>query len=173
MTGLGNKHSAVQVPPPAPPFAEISPAKLARILAEVPGLVFHPEMEAAAFEPAPLRAALEEGLSDPAIIERLCDQAFAARMLICIENIKIRAHGAKDERLFFLADAARYYIEEFRGPAWDNPLAVGLFCRSLALRNGGTLNAGKLKKAIKRYEAKYRKELERRWQAWESLRQGA
>lgn len=157
----------------ATPSSGLNSARLGRLLAEVPGLVFQPEMETGGFEPAPLRAALEEGLSHPVIIDRLCDQALNARLLICIENIKVRAHGDRNESLFFLADAARFFIEEYRGPAWDNPLAVGLFYRSLALVRGETLTAAKLRKAVKKYESNFRRELEQRWQMWDSLRERA
>ena len=67
------------------------------------------------------------GLAPPDAIGRLADPAFHARLLVHLNNLKNRAFAANDDTLRFLIEAAVYYIEEVRGPPWDNPLVVASF----------------------------------------------
>jgi len=150
--------------------ASLTPVQLRKMLLDVPGLLFEAEMGGLAMDPAALRATQAEGLGAPAAIERLTDQALLARLLICIEDIKVRAFAAQNDRLFFMADVARYYIEEFRGPPWDNPLVVALYCRSQAALAGEALSRAGIKQAVRAYEKANQAELDARWEMWEALR---
>jgi len=148
----------------------IDPADLPRVLADLPLLVFEPEFAPAGFDPEEVRQAHKDRLSDPATIERLGDLAMHARLLICINNLMERAYGAKDDTLFFLGDAARFYIEDYRGPAWDNPLVVALYLRTLHQMKGRPVTPEVLKDAVKEYERVYRDEMQEKWAALELLR---
>ena len=142
---------------------------LRRLLRDMPALLFEPEFRDVAFDEDELHQAHQERLSDPNVIARLADQALLARLLICINNLQGRAHTDANEKLLFLANAARFYIEQYRGPAWDNPLVVALYQRTLAARAGETLTRAGLKAAVKSYEHTSREELQQKWQALELL----
>jgi hypothetical protein len=127
-----------------------------RLLRELPALACAPEMEGFGFDEEELREATADGLAAPELIARLAGPAFNARLLVRLNEIKYRAWQNKDDALYFQADSARYYIEEARGPVWDNPLVVACYYKSLAKRDGGDFTARAGLSAVKTYERKFK-----------------
>jgi len=109
------------------------------------------------------------GLAPPDAIGRLADPAFHARLLVHLTNLKNRAFEANDATLRFLIEAAVYYIEEVRGPPWDNPLVVGFFYRDVARLNGKGFTPADGRAAVKKYERRYKKLLDEKVQAQQRL----
>ena len=134
----------------------ISPSDLRNLLRNLPVLACAPEMEGFGFDADEMREAEDEGLEPPDAIGKLAAQAFHARLLVRLNEIKYRAWKNKDDPLFFQADSARYYVEEARGPAWDNPLVVACYYKSLAAREGKDFTASTSLAAVKAYERKYK-----------------
>ena len=149
-----NTSARAQGPPSA--SGGIAPSDLKRLLRELPALACAPEMEGFDFDEGELREATADGLAAPEVIGRLAGPAFHARLLVRLNEIKFRAWQNKNDALYFQADSARYYIEGARGPAWDNPLVVACYYKSLAERGGGDFTARAARAAVKTYERKFK-----------------
>ena len=147
-----------------------NPPDLHRLIKKLPALVFESEMAEVGYDLEDVTKKGAEGKPVPDIIAVITDQALSYQILVAINEIKHRAFNAKNDDLFFLADCARFYIEEYRGPAWDNPLLVALFYRSTAQKKGEKFNKIKCKKAVGGYEKTYKKLLQDKWKAEDLLR---
>ena len=128
-----------------------------------------PEMDGFGFDAEELEEAVEEGLAPPEIIGKLAGQSFHARLLVRLNEIKYRAWENKDDEVYFQADSARYYIEEVRGPPWDNPLVVACYYKSLAVRDGKAFTASTCLSAVKAYERKFKSLLDKKSKAFSLL----
>lgn len=127
-------------------------------------------MGAFGFDPDELRETEAEGLEAPEVIGRLAGQAFHARLLVRLNEIKFRAWENRDDAIFFQVDSARYYIEDVRGPAWDNPLVVACYYKSLAMRDGKDFSPEACLAAVKAYELEFKTLLEKKTKAFELLK---
>ena len=131
------------------------------LLRHLPGLVCSAELAALAFGRQELLRARGLGEPPPRTIERLADPAFHARMLVCLNGLRVRAQREADDTLRFLVDAAQYYIEDVRGPAWDNPLVVACYYRDVAGLEGRPFQARDAERACAAYERDHQPLLER------------
>lgn len=122
----------------------------------MPALICLAEMEGFGFPEDELRDTLAAHLEPPEAISKLADQSFHARLLVRLNEIKSRARQSDDDALFFQADAARYFIEEARGPPWDNPLVVACYYKSIAGLEQRSFAASACLASVKAYERKYK-----------------
>ena len=90
--------------------------------------------------------------------------------MVHLNNLKNRAFEANDDTLRFLIEAAVYYIEEVRGPPWDNPLVVACYYKSLATREGKEYPPEACLAAVKAYELEFKALLEKKTKAFELLK---
>ena len=109
--------------------AAANPAHLGPLLQRLPTLVCEPELARLEMEADELDQSLVAGEAAPDVIGRLAGPAFHARLLVRLNDLKVRALADEDEPLRFLIESAVYYIEEIRGPPWDNPLVVAYYYR--------------------------------------------
>lgn len=131
----------------------------------LPTLACEPEMARLEMEADELDRALVAGEAAPDVIGRLAGPAFHARLLVRLNDLKVRAQAGGDEPLRFLIESAVYYIEEIRGPPWDNPLVVAYYYRDLAKLAGKTYGAEAAIQAVKSYESEFQDLLEQKLQA--------
>ncbi len=151
---------------PRPASADAAnPADLGPLLQRLPTLACEPELARLELEEDELDQALAAGEAAPDVIGRLAGPAFHARLLVRLNDLKVRALAGEDEPLRFLIESAVYYIEEIRGPPWDNPLVVAYYYRDLAKLAGETFDAGAAIRAVKAYEAEFQELLEQKLQA--------
>jgi hypothetical protein len=129
-------------------------------LRRLPALVCEPELARAGFDPRALEQARRTGESPPDTIERLADPAFHAKLLVTLNDLRNRAWKQADDLSRFLVDSAEYYIEQVRGPAWDNPLVVALYFRDVARLAKRTLSPDTCMQACEDYERDYKALLE-------------
>jgi len=129
-------------------------------LRRLPTLACEPELARAGFDPRELDQARRIGEAAPDTIERLAGSAFHAKLLVALNDLRNRSWKSADELTRFLVDSASYYIEQVRGPAWDNPLVVALYCRDAARLEGRDLPAEECLAACERYEHDYQTLLE-------------
>lgn len=146
-----------------------SAADLGKLLKDLPALACDPEMADFGLGVEAVAETRAAGLAPPDAIGRLADPAFHARLLVHLNNLKNRAFEANDDTLRFLIEAAVYYIEEVRGPPWDNPLVVGFFYRDVARLNGKGFTPADGRAAVKKYERRYKKLLDEKVQAQQRL----
>lgn len=102
------------------------------LLRRVPDVAFAPEVEGCLFPPAALAGV--DLLSAPALVAKLADAAYLARLGAALEALGERARREKNGGLEFLATTLRHFVD--RTPPDRHPLVVALWCRSLARRLG-------------------------------------
>ncbi|MCH8844621.1 MAG: hypothetical protein IID61_16795 [SAR324 cluster bacterium] len=148
--------------------AAVKPADLGPLLQRLPTLACEPELARLEMAADELDRALAAGEAAPDVIGRLAGPAFHARLLVRLNDLKVRALADGDEPLRFLIESAVYYIEEIRGPPWDNPLVVAYYYRDVAQLAGTSFGAEAAIQAVKAYEAEFQQLLEQKLQAGSS-----
>jgi hypothetical protein len=102
------------------------------LLRRVPEVAFAPELQGCLFPAEALAGA--DLYSAPALVAKLADAGFVARLGAALDVLRERAHGEKSGGLEFLATTLRHFLD--RTPPDQHPLVVALWCRSLARRRG-------------------------------------
>jgi hypothetical protein len=107
-------------------------AEVDALLRRVPDVAFAPEVEGCLFPPGALAGI--DLLGAPALVAKLADGAYLARLRAALEVLGERARREKNGGLEFLATTLSHFID--RTPPDRHPLVVALWCRSLARRLG-------------------------------------
>jgi hypothetical protein len=102
------------------------------LLRRVPDVAFAPEVEGCLFPASALAGA--DLYSAPALVAKLADASYLARLGDALDALRQRAQREKNGGLEFLATTLRHFVD--RTPADRHPLVVALWCRSLARRRG-------------------------------------
>ena len=107
-------------------------AEVDALLRRVPEVAYAPEVAGCVFPPEKLAGI--DLLSAPALVAKLADAAYLARLGKGLDALRDRARAEKNGGLEFLATTLRHFAD--KTPPDQHPLIVALWCRSLARRLG-------------------------------------